>query len=203
MANENNTDRRSPIGLRRLVRWPLTEDTETAATYGTALEISKALMTATDTPSVQTAAQDADDQVVEDVTIVSGGTLAIGLTAINGEDRAAIYGNKLDGGTNVVNKDDIAPYGAVAYMTMRRDGKANLYKYPKIAFSPQAETFSTVKKEGINFAVTNLQGNYIPTISNGNAKFVRYGVDLAADAELVTKWFTDASYYTPESEQGV
>ena len=47
-----NTDRKSPIGLERLVIWPMTADATDGITHGTASEISKILMTASDTPTI-------------------------------------------------------------------------------------------------------------------------------------------------------
>lgn len=193
-------ERRSPIGLQRLVTWPLTKDDASALTYGAAYPFDKSLMTATRTPSQVQADQSADDQVVEDVTINTGGQLALGLTAINGEDRTVLYGNKMDGGTVVINKDDLSPYQCVAYMTPRRDGKVNLYKFLKVSFAEQAETHSTMQKGSIAFAATNIQGNYIATIKTGDYGNIRYGVDSEKEKEIVEAWFTEAIYYKPETE---
>ena len=198
MANTLNTDRKSPIGLERLVIWPITQDTSEGITYGeTPVEIKKALMTASDTPAISQATQDADNQVVDEVCAKTGGQLTLGVTGLNSEDRVAIYGEKSDSETNITNKDDVIPYVCTAYMTKRSDGLVNLYKYPKIKFIEQQESYETVKRDGVTFAASSLQGNYIPTVANGDARYVRRGVDPATDSAFIQSWFTAAATYKP------
>ena len=197
MAGTLNADRKSPIGLERLVIWPMTADDSEGITHGTAVEISKVLMTASDTPSIVQADQSADNQVVDSICAKNGGTLDLSVTNLNATDRVAIYGETADGETNITNKDDVVPYVAVAFMTRRSDGKVNLYKYPKVKFSEQQESFETIKKDGVTFAATALKGSYEPTLANGDARYVRRGVDPKTDATFVTTWFTTAATYKP------
>lgn len=194
------TERRATIGLQKLIAWPLTKDDGENLEYEAAYPFEKSLMTATRTPSQVQADLSADDQVVEDVTLSTGGQLAIGLTAVNGEDRGLLYGNKMDGGTVVLNKDDLSPYLCIAYMTPRRDGKVNLYKFLKVSFSEQAETYNSKQKGQITFATFNIQGNYIATIKTGDYGNIRYGVDPEKEKDIIEAWFTEASYYKPETE---
>lgn len=200
MSTTLDSKRKSPIGLERLVVWQMTADEDTGITYEeTATEISKTLMTASDTPSFSQAEQSADNQVVDEVSAKTGGQLTLGLTNLNSEDRVLIYGEKADNETNITNKDDVVPYLCVAFMTTRSDGKVNLYKYPKIKFVEQAENFETIKRDGITFATSSMQGNYIPTVANGDARYVRRGLDRKTDAAAIASWFTEADYYKPET----
>lgn len=186
------------IGLKRLVMWQLISDTETGVTYSEApVKFDKKLMTATDTPTVTTGSLEADNQVVDEAVSHDGGELSIGVTALSNDERVLLYGETLDGGTLVDNKDNIGNYNATAYMTTRRDGLVNLYKYPKVMFTPQAENYSTVKKGSIEYAVASLKGNYIPTIANGNSAYRRLGVNPETESEIIEKWFTEADYYKP------
>lgn len=197
MAGTLNTDRKSPIGLERLVIWPMTADATGGITHGAASEISKILMTASDTPTIIQADQSADNQIVDSVCAKNGGALDLSVANLSAADRVTIYGETADGETNVTNKDDVVPYVAVAYMTKRTDGKVNLYKYPKVKFIEQQESFETVKKDGVTFATTTLKGNYEPTLANGDARYVRRGVDPTTDSEFITAWFTTAATYKP------
>jgi len=197
-----NTDRRSTIGLKRLVMWPLTADTESELDYGNPTEFVKSLMTATRTPNQVEADQSADNQVVEDVTLNMGGTLAFGLTAINATDRTLLYGNEEDAGSIRIHKDDLPPYLAVAYMATRRDGTVNLYKFMKSSYAEQAETHETVQSGSVKFATTNIQGKYIATTNGGDYGYIRMGVDTVADAAVVDSWFTDADYHGPAAGEG-
>lgn len=197
MAGTLNTDRKSPIGLERLVIWPMTKDDSEGITHGTASEISKILMTASDTPTIIQAYQSADNQIVDSVCAKNGGALDLSVTNLSAADRVVFYGETEDNETNITNKDDIVPYVAVAYMTKRTDGKVNLYKYPKVKFTEQQESFETINNNGVNFATTSLKGNYEPTLANGDARYVRRGVDPKTDSELITTWFTTAETYKP------
>ncbi len=193
----SNTERSPVKGLKKLVMWPLVADTEELLTYGTANPFVKSLMTATDTPTIVEGELPADNQIVESDMEVTGGTLAIGITALNEGDRNLIYGNKLVNGTVIQNKDDMGSYIAVAYMTNRSDGKANLYKKLKARFSPSAETFNTQQVGNISYATTTINGKYIPTINDGNFGGTRYGVDPIADKTIIDNWFTEALYLGP------
>lgn len=200
MASTLNTDRKSPIGLERLVVWPVTSDATGSIVYSeTASEIAKALMTAADAPAIVQADQSADNQVVDEICAKNGGELTLGLTNLNSEDRVLLYGEISDNETNITNKDDIVPYVCVAYMTKRSDGKVNLYKYPKVKFVEQQESFETVKKDGVSFATSSLKGSYSPTLANGDARYVRRGVDPTTDTDFITTWFTEAAAYKPEA----
>lgn len=192
-----NTERKSTVNVKQLVVFPMTLDNETTITYGTATPIAKVLMAATDAPSVATGTQEAEGQTVESYSAVTGGKLDIDLTALNSADRVLFYGETIKNGTNVTNKDDFSEYVMVAYMTVRGDGLVNLKKFPKIRFSPQSETDNQMEKNGIKYSTSKLSGEYLPTINDGDAKYVRYGVDPVVDAAIITSWFTDASYYKP------
>lgn len=182
-------------GIDKLVMWELTADTSSAITYGTeATEFLKKLMTRTDTPATAQAQLDACNQTVDQFVAINGGELSIGVTDLDSTERALIFGETADAsGVNVNAKDDRPNYLCVAYMTTRSDGKVNLYKYPKVMFMPQAETAETQKKGAVTYQTITVKGNYIPTIKDGSARYVKYGVDPAADASLVTTWFSDAA----------
>lgn len=199
----NNTERRSPIGLERLVVWKMTKDTEAGTVYEeTPHPFVKALITAQDTPSVMEASQDADNQTVDSFSGQMGGELVLGITEANSEDRALLYGEQVKNGTNVTNKDDCACYLCAAYMTKKSNGLVNLYKYPKVKFSPQAENYETLKKGGVTYVQASLKGVYENAISSGDAKYTRYNVDPVKDAELLAAWFTEADYTAPEQTPG-
>ena len=193
-------DRKAPFKLSRLGVFPLTKDDETTVEYGTAYPFAMSLMTASTTPNTTTASLDADDQQVEQVTVKNGGSINIGLTALNEDDEATLYGKKIVQGTVVSNKDDITPSNGVAYMTGRSDGKVNLYKYPKVKFAPGEKSNQTQKSEGLEFSTITIAGNYIPTIFSGDDEYIRYAVDPVADKAIVDSWFTEGDYFGPVVE---
>lgn len=201
MATE--TRGRAYINVKRLVMWGLLTDDETATTYGSEAYIfSKSLMSVKCTPSVQTAEQFGDGIKVEDYVAKDGGDLDITLTGFKSGDAAYLFGEtKTTDDVEVSSAADIVPYKCVAYMTERSDGKVNLYKFPKAKFMPQAEDANQREGSKISFGNAQLKGTYSPLISSENDRYRRLGVDPVTDAEFITKWFTEANFYTADNAE--
>lgn len=195
-----SNERRSTINIMRLTVWPQVIDSDEKLEYGEPVSIAKVLMTAKDTPSSSTGTQEGDGQTVEYYSSITGGAIALGITAINSADRVLFYGETIQNGTNVTNKNDSAGYIMVAYMSERADGLVNLKKFPKLRFSPQEESESQKTKGGLTYSTNNLQGEYLPTLKNGDAKYVRYGVDpKTVDGKaIIESWVTDADFIGTE-----
>lgn len=187
-----------PIGLERLVVWPLVEDSKNALEYGQVYEFDKKLMTCQDDPSISEGSLHADNVEVDHITLIDGGKIVVGITELTSGERILLYGETLKNGTNVTNLENISGYVGVACMVKRADGKHNLKKYFKVNFIPGSESNETMSKGGVKYATQQLTGNYSSLINNGDSKAVRYGVDLAEDAEVINQWFTDAKYFCPE-----
>ncbi len=196
MAEEK---RKANIGLRRLVVWPVTTETEEAITYGTAHEFSKALMTLTDTPTVSSGQLEADDQIVDEEVGVDGGDLKVGVTNILMSERQMLYGTTVKNGTDVTNKDDSAPYLCVACMFNRGGGQFELRKYPRVKFLPGEEKSETKRKGQVQYYTTDLSGSYTPTLHNGDIRYIRV-VNAETDKSVIDSWFTEAGYSGPTTQ---
>lgn len=193
MAEEK---RRANIGLRRLVMWPMTAETEETVTYGSAHEFTKALMTLSDVPSASSGQLEADDQIVDEESAIDGGELKIGLTNILASERVLLYGSTDKNGTNVTNKDDSPPYLCVACMFNRGGGQFELRKYPRVKFLPGEEKSETKRKGQVNYYTTDLSGSYVPVLSSGDIRYIR-AVHADSDTEIINQWFTNAEYSGP------
>lgn len=190
------TERKAPTGLKRLTYFPLTADTASALTYGEAYPMSKAFMSADYQAATQTAGLYADNQEVDHVVVSTGGTLNNSVTQLNTEDHITILGAKAAPGGKgyVLNKDDAAPYLGVAYMTTNSDGTVNLLKFFKVKFSKGQTTNQSTGEGAPTFATNTLNGNYVPTLYDGNAMAEAKGLDPVTDAAFIESWFTEGDF---------
>lgn len=187
-----------PIGLERLVVWPLIEDSKNSLEYGDVHEFDKILMTCQDDPSISEGSLFADNVEVDSISIIEGGKIVLGITLLTSGERVMLYGEAIKNGTNVTNIDNLSDYVGVGCMTKRADGKHNLKKYFKVKFIPGSESNETVSKSGVKYATQQITGNYTSLIHNGDSRAIRHAVDINTDKEIVDQWFTDAKYIGPE-----
>lgn len=184
------------IGLKRLVVWPLIEDSKNNLDYGEHYEFGVRLMTLNDDPSIAQGSIDADDMVAESLVAVDGGKITVGVTDLTAVERQMLLGEVMRNGTNITSVKNFSGYVCLACMTERADGKYNLKKYPKVKFVPGSESNTTKKKGSVEFVTQNLSGEYHTCINNYESRAVRYAVPEEDD--IVDQWFTDAKYIGPE-----
>lgn len=185
---------KSVVNIEKLTVWSRTEaDTET--TYGTATSLAKTLMTVNDTPTVVSDDLHGDGEIVDTYYAVVGGTLEYGLTGLTQADRALFYGEVAKNGSNVVAKGQIGNYVVVAHQSVHKDGTLKLTKYMRVLFSPSQEQEQQVTKSGVTWSTKTLSGTYSADKDTGVYKYIRDNVDPVEDAEVISKWFTQADYY--------
>lgn len=193
---------RSSINVKRLTMWEQLTDSETATTYETeAHAFTNELNSVKYVPKTETAEQYGDGIKVEDYVAKDGGDIDIVIRGFKQGDEAFLFGETETTAekTSVSGSDDIVPYVCVAYMTERPDGKVNLYKYPKVKFMPQGEDSQQREGTKISFTTANIKGTYSPLLSSHADCYKCRGVDPDKQAELITKWFATAEFYTADS----
>lgn len=196
---------RSSINVKRLTMWKQLTDSEAATTYDTdAHAFTNELNSAKYTPKTETASQYGDGVKVEDYVAKDGGDIDIVIRGFKQGDEAFLFGEKETTAekTSVSGSDDIVPYVCVAYMTERPDGKVNLYKFPKVKFMPQGEDSQQREGTKISYTTANIKGTYSPLLSSHADCYKCRGVDPGTQAELITKWFATAEFYTADSAVG-
>lgn len=189
---------RSSINVKRLTLWKLLTDDTTATTYDTeAYKFVNELNSVKYSPKVETASQYGDGVKVEDYVAKDGGNIEAVIRGFKQGDHEFLFGeSKTAEGTSISAADDIVPYNCTAYMTVRPDGKVNLYKFPKVKFMPQGEDSKQQEGSKIEYGTAQLKGTYSPLLSNHHDCYKRLGVDPDSDSEFIEKWFTTAGFYT-------
>ena len=189
---------RSSINVKRLTLWKLLTDDTTATTYDTeAYKFVNELNSVKYSPKVETASQYGDGVKVEDYVAKDGGDIEAVIRGFKQGDHEFLFGeSKTAEGTSISAADDIVPYNCTAYMTVRPDGKVNLYKFPKVKYMPQGEDSKQQEGSKIEYGTAQLKGTYSPLLSNHHDCYKRLGVDPDSDSEFIEKWFTTAGFYT-------
>ena len=189
---------RSSINVKRLTLWKLLTDDTTATTYDTeAYKFVNELNSVKYSPKVETASQYGDGVKVEDYVAKDGGDIEAVIRGFKQGDHEFLFGeSKTAEGTSISAADDIVPYNCTAYMTVRPDGKVNLYKFPKVKYMPQGEDSKQQEGSKIEYGTAQLKGTYSPLLSNHHDCYKRLGVDPDSDSEFIEKWFSTAGFYT-------
>lgn len=191
------TDRKSAVSTLRFAICPLKNDSGDGLEYeSTVTEIANNLITAKYTPKMNTGSQYASGMEVDSYVAKSGGTLDISVCGLTATDETLFFGSKIDKTTGVLvsSKNDVVPDVMVIYSTKRSDGKVNLYKFPKTKFTSQGESAQTSEENGVTYQATTLQGNYKPTLYDGNDMYCVKGVDLKTEEgrRFEAAWFATA-----------
>ena len=114
------------IGLDKLVYAPITEDKNGNETYGTPVQLAKAI-SADLSIELNEAILFADDGQSETVKEFKSGTISLGVDDIGNEAAVALVGATLDSnGVLISGGEDISQYVAIGFRAKKSNGK---YKY--------------------------------------------------------------------------
>ncbi|MBE6901581.1 MAG: hypothetical protein E7478_03835 [Ruminococcaceae bacterium] len=186
----------SPINVKRMVMWKLTSDDSTGTVYdATAHKFENQLNSFRYTPRIQTAEQYGDGVKVEDYAAKDGGDIESVIRAFSSDDEQFLFGETATtNGTVMSGSDDIVPYVAVAVMTERADGLVNLYKFPKVKWTPQGEDNKQREGTTVSYGTAALKGIYSPLLSNHKDCYKKRGLDPKEDKDFIENWFTEAAF---------
>lgn len=195
-----NANAKSALNVKKLVIWASNGD----GTYGSAIDFGERIQGFDDTLTTNTTTQYADGIPVDSYTGTGEGALQYTLTELTAAERATLYGQDVSGSLVTLAGDEIIPDVMCAHMTVRSDGKVNLYKYAKVKFAPHQETAAQIENGQATFSGITLNGTYgvgeVSVTSEGTTttetwmKKVYRGADPTTDATLISNWFTTASF---------
>lgn len=147
------------IGLKNFLYAPISAETESSVTYGTAKKPAKAISCAVNITNSSTTLY-ADDALAESDSSFQSGTVTIGLDEEDLEVSADLLGHTYSSGEIVRNYDDLAPYvGIGRIITKIVDGEKK-YKVEflhKVKFAEPSQS-DTTKGENIAFGTIELAG---------------------------------------------
>ena len=194
-------EKTATINIKRLTMWEMTDEDDSE--YGEAISFIKRVMAYTDSIETNSTDLNGDGEVV-DIAIGTGkGTLKLDIHGLTSEERGVIYGEKIENGTNFTTGDEIVPNMCVAVMVAKNGKEVNLRKWFRVKFTPHEEKTSQIEKSNVTFSTITLNGTYTKDEKYGY-RCVRLAVDTTTEEgkEIIEKWFTDATYTGPTSDEG-
>lgn len=151
------------IGLDKLFYAPITENANGEETYGTPVQLAKAI-SADLSVELNEATLFADDGQAEVVKEFKSGTLSLGIDDIGHSVAAALIGATVDSnGVLISGGEDAAKPVAIGFRARKSNGKYKYYWLYRVLFGIPATNLAT-KGDSITFSTPTIEG----TISRRN-----------------------------------
>ncbi len=164
----------------------LLKDDETGVEYGPIQKIP-GLMELTITPNVLEGKLRGDGAVKNQEVILESLGVAMGLNRLPLKDRAAMRGNKYENGELTENKDDKAPYIAMAFESETTE-KPELTWLFKGKMSPPTD--EQKQRDGnVTYNTDKVNFLFIPREFDGDLRKIADGNDEDLTPEKITNWF--------------
>ena len=145
------------IGLDKLYYASITEDEDGEETYGTPVQLAKAI-SADLSVELNEATLYADDGQAEAVKEFKSGTLSLGIDDIGSDAAAALVGAVVDtNGVLVSGGEDASKYVAIGFRAKRANGKYRYYWLYRVLFGVPATNLAT-KGDSITFSTPTIEG---------------------------------------------
>ncbi|MGD6897109.1 major tail protein [Bacillus infantis] len=171
------------VGLKDLHFAKMIEDGK----YEAPVKIAKAL-TATITPTVNSSTQYADDAASEVVDSMGDVQVELGIDDLSTEKYALLLGKTVKAdGVLVDNAEDVAPYGALMFRSLKSNGQYRYVVLYKGRFSIPADSYKT-KGDQVEFQEQTLSGKFVP-IENGEWRAKVDSDDSNVSQMVIDEWF--------------
>ncbi len=182
------------IGLDKLYYAPITENANGEETYGTPVQLAKAI-SADLSVELAEATLYADDGASEVVKEFKSGTLSLGVDDIGASVAAALTGVTIDRNKVIIStsEDSTAPV-AVGFRAKRANGKYRYFWLYRVKFGIPATNLAT-KGDSITFNTPTIEGTVMrrnKEDSNGNHPWkaeVTDG-DTGVSASTINGWYS-------------
>lgn len=187
------------IGCDNLVYAPMTtEDTpEQAPVYAEAVK-APGVMSININPNGSLETLFADDGPMESASTLGRIEVEIQKNALTTQNKADLLGHVIDGnGALVYGDNDIAPWVAIGFRTLKSNGKYRYVWLYKGKFT-EPEDSNETKGDSINFQADTISGqfvklNYAYNVGGTMKRPWKYELDEEHEghkAEVVTEWFS-------------
>jgi phi13 family phage major tail protein len=193
------------IGLDKLYYAPITEGTNGDETYGTPVQLAKAI-SADLSIELAEATLYADDGASEIVKEFKSGTLSLGVDDIGAATAAALTGVTIDNNKVIIStSEDATPYVAIGFRAKKSNGKYKYFWLYRVKFGIPATNLAT-KGDSITFSTPTIEGtvmrrNKADTQGNHPWKAEVTEGDTGVAASTISGWYS-AVYEPSYTSQG-
>ena len=186
------------IGLDKLYYAPITEGTSGDETYGTPIQLAKAI-SAELSIELNEATLFADDGQAEAVKEFKSGTISLGVDDIGSAVAAALVGATVDAnGVLISRSEDSAPYVAIGFRAKKANGKYKYFWLYRVLFGVPAASLAT-KGDSITFSTPTIEGTIFrrnKADTNGKHPWKAEITEDGANASVISGWYT--TVYEPD-----
>ncbi len=180
------------IGLDKLYYAPITEDSNGNETYGTPVQLAKAI-SADLSIELNEATLYADDGQAEAVKEFKSGTLSLGVDEIGNEAAAALVGARVDSnGVLISSGEDVSNYVAIGFRAKKSNGKYKYYWLYRVLFGIPATNLAT-KGDSITFSTPTIEGTILQRnkVDGANKHLWKAEVTESSDnTSIINAWYT-------------
>lgn len=198
------------IGLDKLYYATITEGTDGSETYGTPVQLAKA-MSAEISVDINEATLYADDGAAEVVKEFKSGTISLGVDDISIDTAKALFGVTVDSnGVITSSAEDIVKPVAIGFRARKSNGKYRYFWLYRVIFKNPSTTLAT-KGDSITFTTPTIEGTiYRSNKTYDNKHLWKVEVtegDTGVQESTITGWFssvygtTAAAAETEETEE--
>ena len=189
------------IGLDKLYYAPITEDSNGNETYGTPVQLAKAI-SADLSIELNEATLFADDGQAEAVKEFKSGTLSLGVDEIGNDAAAALVGARVDAnGVLVSSGQDVSNYVAIGFRAKKSNGKYKYYWLYRVLFGIPATNLAT-KGDSITFSTPTIEGTILQRNKVDGANKHLWKAEVTendSNAAIISAWYN--AVYEPTYTQ--
>lgn len=175
------------IGLRDVSFAKLLTDTSEGTTYDTVKKYERSI-SAKLTPKSSSENQYSDDSMEDVVSAFDSVEVEIELNQLTPETRAFLQGAKVINGILVESKNDIAPYVAMVFRSVKANGKYRYVCLYKGKFELVADNYET-QSDKIKSQTATIKGTFMPRF-DGNYRLIADEDATGANATALQAWLT-------------
>lgn len=181
------------IGLDKLFYASITEDKDGNETYGTPVQLAKAI-SADLSVELNEATLFADDGQAEAVKEFKSGTLSLGVDDIGTEAAAGLVGATVDkNGVLISGGEDAAKPVAIGFRAKKSNGKYKYYWLYKVLFGVPATNLAT-KGDSITFSTPTIEGTIFrrnKVDGKNNHPWKAEVTESDTNQSVISKWYTE------------
>ena len=185
------------IGLDKLYYAPITEDANGNETYGTPVQLAKAI-SAELSVELNEATLYADDGQAEAVKEFKSGTISLGIDDLGNEKAAALVGATVDAnGVLISSGEDVSQYVAIGFRAKRANGKYKYFWLYRVLFGIPATSLAT-KGDSITFSTPTIEGTIVrrnKVDANNKHLWKAEVTENDSNTAIINAWYT--SVYEP------